>query len=227
MREAYGTSAFTYIVDQPFRALPAPFAQMEDGAPVAAPAQRRPYGASVGFVRLAGQALLWLSDNDAALKFVPGPDPALVALPPDADVEGQRMAYRLGSLTVISAGDVVQDPALVLLFAARLLLARLPDLSRAYLDFLRARDAEAGQPQRDARLMSAADELFFALAADLRIDADDHRWFYDARFSEVPEWDDSDAVPIGELLADAATFANYLGDNLRLPLALPPLPRRR
>lgn len=224
MREAYSTSAFTYLVDQPFRALPGRFAHLADGDPVAKPAERRPYGEKVGFVRLAGQALLWLSDGEADLKFIPGSDPALVALPPDADVPGTRMAYRTKSLTVLSASDVAQDAALIVLFAARLLLARLPDLSGAYLAYLRARDADAPSEVLDACLMSAADELFFALSADLRIDGDDHRWFYAARFSEVEEWDHAAAVPISELLADRATFADYLDGSLRLPLALPPLP---
>ena len=202
MREAYSTSAFTYIVDQPSRPLPAPFAHLADADPVASPAERRPYGASVGFVRLVGQALLWLSENEAELKFMPGSDPALIGLPPDTDVQGARMAYRLGSLAVISAADIAQDPALISIFAARLLLARQPDLSKAYLAYLRARDADVGPRILDSRLMSAADELFFGLSADLRIDGDDHRWFYDARFHEVPEWDDPAAVPLGELLAD-------------------------
>jgi len=214
MKQCISPKPFSEILAEPADLSPhwSPFS-LKSGQPVAQPAVRRNGPATVSTA--AAQVLIELTEGQIHVRYVGDPDPALAANFLTGEERVDRMLYRTRSKQFYSTTKIAQPTQEAALAATFLLLHRVPDFSQAYLALLKAMASLAWQPHKLSRLLaSAADELVYACAVDLRLDDQpcDTVWFYNIipDIDRIDVFDDPSRLWLDELLREPDFLKAYL-----------------
>jgi hypothetical protein len=188
----------------------------------------RPAGRRVGEAKLSTAAvrvLAGLVEGTSVVRYLARADAALVADIPN-QAETDSFIFRTRSNQVYGTPKIAQSPDVAALFAAYLLLQRVPDFSAAYLDLLKGLETNLPQVELDGLMASAADELVFACDVELGLEDRPAEivWFYfvsptDDAVSEFTEV----GLILTPLLREPNTLSDYLTgvagefDQIKLP----------
>ena len=201
------------IVSRASAGLAGRWSNLRDEAPIAKVAARRKAGETSKLWLNVVRALVHIMDGSATISYVSRADPALVSeITTQGSVDG--FLYRSRACQIYFTGAMQQSPDALVLFATRLLINRTTDFSNAYLALLVGVAAAKPQPELDALMATAADELMFACQEDLALDEvpSETVWFYAVKkdTDSIDEFSDASALKIGPLLSDAVVFGKYL-----------------
>jgi len=222
MRQSINAKPFSQILAEPVP-LEGRWAALAPGRVVARPAVRR-----VGEAKLSTAAVRVLAGLAEGTSVVRSPARADTALVVDVPNQGgtDSFLFRTRSKQLYGTPKIAQSPDAAALFAAYLLLGRVPDFSAAYLELLKGLETNLPQVELDGLMASAADELVLACDIDLGLDDQpvETVWFYfvSPTGDAVSEFTEAGLI-LTPLLREPDTLSDYLAgvagefDQIKLP----------
>jgi MoxR-like ATPase len=211
----------SYMMPMPGTGLSGRWANLLDGQDIAQVAKRRAGGKLTFPAKLnlnSARAIIHLLEGDAELRYYNGNTEETILA--HLRTPDETMLYRLVSNMIYTTASFSQGGESAVLFAARLLINKTPDLAEAYLALLQGlANPLRDQKELDDLMATTCDELMVALAEDLELEKHDNttdfvNWFnsvsLDRDAKVLDELKATGTLDLKDLFAEVTIFEKYL-----------------